>query len=73
MTRITVRVPAEVVAALDAAATRVGCSRASIVRAALEAYAEDADDIAIALARLADPDDQAVAWEDAKQELLGSA
>ena len=44
MATITTRVPRELVAALDAAATRFNRSRSQIVCDALERYLEDHDD-----------------------------
>lgn len=70
MVQITVRLPDPVVAALDAAASRVNRSRAEIVRRAVESYLEDFDDITVAIDRLCDPTDPTLAWNKVRRELL---
>lgn len=72
MTQITARVPDDLAAALDAAATRLNRSRANVVRQALEMYLEDFDDLSVALDRLRDPSDPVLDWDEVKRELLGS-
>lgn len=48
-TQITVRLPNEQVAALDAAAKALKRSRAEVVRQAVEQYLEDFDDLSAAV------------------------
>ena len=72
MSQITARVPQPVVDALDAAAARLKRSRAQVVREALERYLEDYDDLAVALARLRDPSDPVLDWDEVRRELLDS-
>ena len=72
MTQITARVPQPVVDALDAAAAQLRRSRAQVVREALERYLEDYDDLAVALARLRDPSDPVLDWDEVRRELLDS-
>ena len=72
MAQVTWRVPDELLAALDAASTRLNRSRSSVIRQALERYLEDCDDISIALERMQDPSDPVLAWDEVKRELQGS-
>ena len=72
MSRITARVPDELVEALDAAAEDLKRSRADIIRQALERYLEDYDDLEVALERLRDPADPVLDWDRVRDELLGS-
>ena len=72
MSRITIRVPDEMMSALDAAAAELKLSRAEIIHDAVERYLEDHDDLTLARQRLQDPDDQVISWHQAKHELLGS-
>ena len=51
---------------LDAAAGDVGMSRSAFVSAAIARMLEDIDDIAVSQARLADPNDPLVSWEQVK-------
>lgn len=64
MTRITARVPAGLAESLDAAAATLGRSRAEVIRHALECYLEDLDDLSVALARLQDPADPVLDWDE---------
>ena len=70
-TQITVRLPDEQTAALDAAAAALKRSRAEIVRQAVEQYLEDFDDLSVAVERLRDPSDPVLDWDDVRRELLG--
>ena len=70
-TQITVRLPDEQTAALDAAAAALKRSRAEIVRQAVEQYLEDFDDLSVAVERLMDPSDPVLDWDDVRRELLG--
>ena len=71
-TQITARLPDELVAGLDAAATALKRSRAEVVRQAIESYLEDFDDLSIAVERLRDPSDPVLDWDEVRRELLGS-
>jgi RHH-type transcriptional regulator, rel operon repressor / antitoxin RelB len=69
MTRITARVPPELVEELDRAAKLLGRSRADLVRQAIEHYLEDLQDLSKGLDALRDPADPVLDWEDARAEL----
>ena len=71
-TQITVRLPDEQTAALDAAAAALKRSRAEVVRQAVEQYLEDFDDLSVAVERLRDPADPVLDWDEVRRELLGS-
>lgn len=70
--QITVRLPDEQTAALDAAATALKRSRAEVVRQAIEQYLEDFDDLSVAVERLRDPSDPVLDWDEVRRELLRS-
>ena len=70
MTQITARLPDNLVAALDDAATRLRRTRADIVRQAVEYYLDDFEDINCAIEVLQDPADAVLDWELVKRELL---
>lgn len=69
-TQITARLPNTVVSALDAAARRLRCSRAEMVRRAIERYLEDFDDLSVAVDRLQDPSDPVLDWDQVRRDLL---
>ena len=69
-TQITVRLPDEQTAALDAAAA-LKRSRAEIVRQAVEQYLEDFDDLSVAVERLRDPSDPVLDWDEVRDKVLG--
>ncbi len=69
--QITVRLPDEQTAALDAAAAALKRSRAEIVRQAVEQYLEDFDDLSVAMERLMDPSDPVLDWDEVRRELTG--
>ena len=71
-TQITVRLPDEQVAALDAAAKALKRSRAEVIRQAVEKYLEDFDDLSVAVERLFDPSDPVLDWDEVRRELLSS-
>ena len=71
-TQITVRLPDEQTAALDAAAAALKRSRAEVVRQAVEQYLEDFDDLSVAVERLRDPADPVLDWDEVRRKLLGS-
>ena len=70
-TQITVSVPDELVAALDAAAEELQHSRAEVVRQAVEQYLEDCDDLRVAEERLRDAADPVLDWSEVRHELAG--
>ena len=70
-TQITVRLPDEQAAGLDAAAATLNRSRAQIVRQAVEYYLEDFDDLSVAVERLRDPSDPVLDWDEVRRDLLG--
>lgn len=69
-TQITARLSNTVVSALDATAGRLRCSRAEIVRRAVERYLEDFDDLSVAVDRLQDPSDPVLDWDQVRRDLL---
>ena len=72
MSQITARIPDELIAELDKAASRLHRSRAEIVRHAIERYLEDFHDLSLALERLQDPNDPVLDWEVVRDEVVGS-
>ena len=72
-TQITVRLPNEQTAALDAAAKALKYSRAEVVRRAVEQYLEDFADRSAAVERLLDPSDPVLDWDEVRRELLSSS
>jgi predicted DNA-binding protein len=68
--QITARLPDELVASLDSAAHDLRKSRADVIREAIELYLEEFEDLAIAVARLKDPSDPVLDWEDVRRDLL---
>ena len=70
MTQITARLPDELVASLDAAAKEMRKSRAEVVRSAVELYLAEYEDLAVAVARLRDPADPVLDWDEVRGELL---
>ena len=63
---------AELVASLDRAALELRKTRAEVVRAAIEHYLAEYEDLSIAVARLRDPADPVLDWEEVRGELLES-
>ena len=70
MSQITARLPDELVESLDEAARQQRKSRAEIIRAAIEMYLADYEDLAEAVARLRDPADPVLDWEQVRGALL---
>ena len=70
MTQITARLPDELVESLDEAARELRKSRAEVVRAAVELYLAEYEDLALAVARLRDPSDPVLDWEEVRGALL---
>ena len=71
MTQITVRLPQDLVAALDDAASQLLRSRADVVRQAIEYYLDDFEDVAVAIQALQDPSDPVLDWDTVRRDLLG--
>jgi RHH-type transcriptional regulator, rel operon repressor / antitoxin RelB len=70
MSQITARLPDELVESLDEAARQQRKSRAEIIRTAIEMYLADYEDLAEAVARLRDPADPVLDWEQVRGDLL---
>lgn len=70
MRQISVRLPDELVAALDEAAAKLHRTRAEIIRQAVEYYLDDFEDISRTVEVMHDPADPILDWETAKHELL---
>ncbi len=70
MSQITARLPDDVLASLDAAASRLRRSRAEVVRQAVEYYLDDFEDISLSIEVLQDPTDPVLDWEKVKRDLL---
>ena len=72
MVHVAARLPDELVARADRAASQLNRSRAQLIRQALEYYLEDFEDLRLALDRLNDPADPVLDWQDVRGDLLGS-
>ena len=70
MTQITARLPEKVVESLDEAARELRKSRAEVVRAAVELYLAEYEDLAEAVSRLRDPSDPVLDWDEVRGDLL---
>ena len=70
MVQITARVDEELVKSLDRAANDLRKSRAEVVRAAIELYLAEYEDLELAFSRLRDPSDPVLDWEKVRDELL---
>ena len=70
MTQITARLPDDLVESLDEAARELRKSRAEVVRAAVELYLAEYEDLAVAVSRLRDPSDPVLDWEEVRGDLL---
>ena len=71
MVQVTARLPDEIVARPDGAASRLNRSRAQLLRQALEYYLDDFEDLRLALERLGDPADPVLDWQEVRRDLLG--
>jgi len=69
MSQVTARLPDELVEALDRAARESRRSRAEVVRAAVEHYLAEYADLAEAVARLRDPSDPVLDWDDVRGDV----
>ncbi len=70
MSQITARLPDELLAALDQAASRLRRTRAEIVRQAVEYYLDDFEDISRAIDVLRNSADPVLNWEQVKRDLI---
>ncbi|WP_292993325.1 ribbon-helix-helix domain-containing protein [Nitrosomonas sp.] len=70
MRQISVRLPDELVTALDEAAAKLHRARADVIRQAVENYLDDFEDISRAVEILRDPADPILDWETVKHNLL---
>lgn len=70
MRQISARLPDELIAALDEAATKLHRTRTDVTRQAVEYYIDDFEAISRTVEVLHDPADPVLDWETAKQELL---
>jgi transposase len=70
MSQITARLPDELVASLDEAATQLRRTRAEVVRQAVEYYLDDFEDVSRSIEVLRDPADPVLDWEAVKHDLL---
>ncbi len=70
MSQITTRLPDAVVTELDEVAIHLKCSRAEIIRQAIEYYLEEFDDLSVGIKRLRNPSDPALDWGQVRRELL---
>lgn len=70
MSQITARIPDDLLAELDAAATSLRRTRADVIRQAVEYYLDDYEDIRAAVSVLRDPADPVLDWQTVRRELL---
>lgn len=70
MTQVTARLPDTLVHSLDEAARDLRKSRADVVRAAIEFYLAEYEDLAVAVSRLRDPSDAVLDWDEVRESLL---
>jgi transposase len=72
MSQVSARLPDELVALIDEAASRLNRSRAEIIRQAVEYYLDDVEDLRLAMERLQDPADPILEWDDVRSDLLAA-
>jgi len=72
MAQVSARLPNELVALIDEAASRLNRSRAEIIRQAVEYYLDDVEDLRLARERLQDPADPILEWDDVRSDLLAA-
>ncbi len=70
MTQISARIPDELMAELDVAARNLKRSRAEVIRAAIEYYLHDLEDLRLGMEALSDPADPVFEWAEVRRELL---
>ena len=67
--QVTARFSDQLVQALDTAAKAQRLTRAELLRAAVERYLEDYNDLAVARRRLEDPNDPVLDWNEVRDAL----
>jgi len=72
MTRVTTRIPENLLKNIDDAARSLNRSRAQIIRQAIEYYLADVDDLRLGLESLKDPADPVLDWDEVKRDLLAT-
>lgn len=70
MHQISVKLPDDLTAVLDEAATQLHRTRSELIRQAVENYLDDFEDISHALEVSRDPADPILDWETVKHKLL---
>lgn len=69
MSQITARIPDNLLAELDAAASSLRRSRADVIRQAVEYYLDDYEDLRAAVSVLRDPADPVLDWKSVRREV----
>jgi transposase len=64
--------PDDLIADIDAVARSLNCSRAEVIRQAIECSLADGGDLRLALESLRDPSDPVLDWDDVKRDLLAA-
>ena len=70
MVQVTVKLPDQLVAELDAAAAQISRCRADIIRQAIEVYLDAFEDLRCGVAALQDPADPILDWAEVRDALL---
>ncbi len=70
MTQISARISDKLTAELDVVARNLKRSRAEVIRAAIEYYLHDIEDLRLGMAALSDPADPVFEWAEVRRELL---
>ena len=70
MPQISTRVTDELIHEIDRAARSLRRTRAQFVRAAIEYYLQDVDDLRLGLEALKDPSDPVLDWAEVRRDLL---
>jgi transposase len=70
MLRVSAQFPAELAEELDEASRRLNCTRAELIRQAVEHYLDDLEDLRMGLERRQDPADPVLEWEEVRRGLL---
>ena len=70
MSRVSVKLPDELITALDEATTKLHQTRTDVIRQAIEYYLDDFEDISRAVEILRDPADPVLDWETVKHDLF---
>jgi RHH-type transcriptional regulator, rel operon repressor / antitoxin RelB len=68
--RIIARIPDDLLAELDVAATTLSRTRADVIRQAVECFLDDFEDIRVSVSVLRDPADRVLDWEPVRHEFL---